>query len=331
MKIRWDALDARARGLGASLLTEDELAALDRSSGVLDFARALEKSPYARFLLRREADAASVDVAVTRSLADRLATLARWAGPGGAALTPLFLEQDARNVRVILRGVLGELTPEQQLSACIPTPTLGRRALEHLARADSAGAVAGALLVWGHPIGATILSEAARTHSDLLRLEATLARWWVAAALQAARPGGRAMLRFVRETVDVQNVLSAQLLSTTRSESPPGTFFIEGGAAVDRGAYVRAESTGDPNECAETLARATRGTLFEAPLGMEPATPAALSARLLDARIRGLVRDAREDPLSAFPVILFVLRLRREASRVRRALWGAALAAGRSP
>jgi hypothetical protein len=106
--------------------------------------------------------------------------------------------------------------------------------------------------------------------------------------------------------------------------------FVDGGRHLGRREFVRAASSVDRHECAESLAHATRRTLFERPLREPPTTSAGVSAGILEARIERLVRDSRIEPLSAFPVLLFVLRLRREARLVRRALWGTALAGGAS-
>jgi hypothetical protein len=80
---------------------------------------------------------------------------------------------------------------------------------------------------------------------------------------------------------------------------------------------------------AEQLARASRGTPLARALSQAAARPAELSARILAARVAAYTKRSVQEPLSAVPVLLLVLRLRREAQAVRRALWTVTLAGGR--
>jgi len=82
---------------------------------------------------------------------------------------------------------------------------------------------------------------------------------------------------------------------------------------------------------AEIIEGATRGSPLAEVVGARPLTAAAISARILDARVSRLERERRMDPISALPVLLFVLRLQREGVRVRQALWSAAAAGGVGP
>jgi len=325
----WEALSARARGLTAHLLRDDKLAALRRAESGPELLRELSDTPYAPFMPPREADPATLEVGIVRSLADRMTTLARWSGPEGPSLAAIFLEQDARNIRHLLRGVVGELTAEQRLTGCIPTPTLGRRALETLARTESSGALAATLVAWNHPMGSALMREARRTHPDLFRLETVLARRMAFEASVAAREGGDAMRRFVADEIDARNVVTALLLAGARFESAVAELFVEGGARLDARDFARAASAPDRPTSADVLSRATRRSLFEGPLRGSPATPAAVAERISEAHIARLRRDALQAPLTALPVLLFILCLRREARLVRRALWGVAVAGGR--
>ena len=108
----WEALCARARGLGARLLDEERLSGLSHVSTVTDLVRGLSGTPYEPHLPTHATGPGLVEVGITRSLAERMSTLVRWAGPDGDLLRPVVLEQDVRNVRMILRAALGELPVE---------------------------------------------------------------------------------------------------------------------------------------------------------------------------------------------------------------------------
>lgn len=329
MRVAWEALAARARGLTSHLLSEERIRHLERAAGVTELSHQLRETPYGPFLPQpRDVGTGAVETALTRVFAQRMATLAKWAGPENVALGALFLEQDAHNLRTILRGVVGALPSERRLGDALPTPSLDRRALEHLARSESAGAVAAALVAWGHPLGSPLLEEAGRTHVDLFRLEAALDRGLAETASRAARVGGKPMRRFVAESVDTRNVLAALVLAGSRSETDPGELFVEGGERLSREAFARAASTGDAFAAATRLRSATAGTLFASALAEPTSSASAVARRILSARVRRLESERRRRPLSALPVLLFILRARAEAFRLRRALWSAALIGG---
>jgi vacuolar-type H+-ATPase subunit C/Vma6 len=325
----WEALGARARGLATHLLSDERARGLEHSTSAAELLQQLRDTPYERYLPTHEAAGDAVEAGIARSLGERMTTLARWAGRDGRALRPIFLEQDARNVRAIMRGVVGTMTPEQRLADAIPTPLLDRRALEVLARAESARAVAATLVGWAHPFGSALMEESSRTHPDLLRIETALARRLAREALSAAKGSDRRMLAFVRQGLDADNIVSAILLAGVQKEGEPLDYFLEGGTTLGRDDFVRAAAAPDRARCAELLARATWGTLFTRALREPPPSPAAVAARILTARIDDLAARSRVEPISPAPVLLFLLRLRREAWLLRRSLWRASLTGGR--
>lgn len=329
MTYAWEALAARAKGMTSHLLPEERLRRVERVSGFAELARELGESAYGALLPPpRDAGPVALERAITRSSAARMTTLSRWAGPAGGALAPLFLEQDARNIRILLRGLAGAWGQESRLAGAIPTPSLDRRSLEHLARAESAGAVAGTLTAWGHPLGSALLHEAGEAHTDLFRLETALDRGFARAASEAARRGGRHMRSFVAESLDVRNVLAALVLAGARREDDVVDLFVEGGTRLSREDFQRAVSTQDPRLAADVLRAASSGAPFAGAMAERPLGTAAVASQILAARIERLRQVSRMDPVSALPVLLFVLRLRRETTRIRRALWSAALAEG---
>lgn len=329
MRPGWDALAARARGLTTHLLSDERMRRIERASGFSEAAHELRETAYGPFLPPpRDVGPGALEAALLRSLAARMATLARWAGPGGGGLAPIFLDQDARNVRAILRGIAGAVGPEQRLRGSVPTPWLDGKALDRLARSQTAGSVAATLATWGHPLGPALLEEAGAAHMDLFRLEVALDRGYARAAFDTARRAGGRMRRFVAESLDVRNVLGALVLAGARREGEPVDLFVEGGELLSREDFERAAAAADRTSAAEIVERATAGSLLAAAVAERPLTAAAISGRILGARIAWLERESRIDPVSAVPVLLFVLRLRSEGVRLRHALWAAAAAGG---
>lgn len=327
----WEALAARARGLGTHLLEEARMRRVEGARGLGELAQELEGTVYARFLPARVSGAEALEVAIARSLADRLETLERWAGSLGRMLAVVFLEQDVRNVRILLRGAAGGVGPDQRLAGTIPTPALPRRALEALARAETPAAIAGTLTAWGHPLGSALLAEAGKAHSDPFRLEVALARCFAEEAPPMAATGGRHMRRFVAESLDGQNVVTALLLAGARSESPAEDLFVEGGRDLGRKGFVLAAESGDRARAAAALGVELRGKPLAAVLEGSLPSSSAVAVEIASDRIERLRSDARVEPVSPLPVLLFVLRLSEEARRLRRSLWRAALSRGAEP
>jgi len=327
MTIAWGAPAARASGLAVHLLTDAQLRASERSETLTELLHALRGTAYERHLPVRAADPRAIEIGITRSAAERLAILARWAEP--VALAPVLLHEDARSLRAVLRGALGALGPEQRLAGAIPTPLLGRKALERLASAESVGRVAATLVVWQHPLGPALLEAAGGAASaDLLRLEVALARALASASSTAARRAGRSMVAFVAEDIDADNVTTALLLRGARREGELADYFVPGGARLGLEDFGRAAGSASPGECAAILRRSLGGGVLARSLEREPLTPTAVRARLLDGRLAELARRRRTEPLTAVPVLLFVLRLRREVEVVRRALWLTSMVTG---
>lgn len=327
----WEALAARARGLGTHLLGEARMRRVEGVGSLMELAHELEGTVYGRFLPPRATGGDVLETAISRSVSDRLETLERWAGPHGEMLTVVFLEQDMHNVRVLLRGAMGGLGPDQRLAGTVPTPALPRRALETLARAETPAAIAATLTVWAHPLGPALLAEAARASADAFRMEVVLARRFAEEAPRAASTGGRHLRRFVAESLDVQNIVTALLLAGARSESPVADLFVDGGRALSRGGFVRAAEEEDRTRAAATLATELRGVPIVGALEDSLPSPAALSRAIASGRIERLRSAARLEPVSPLPVLLFVLGLREEARRLRRSLWRTALSRGAEP
>lgn len=314
------------------LLDDERMGRIERSPGFSELTHQLRETAYGPFLPPpRDSGPGGVEAGMIRSLGARMATLARWAGPGGDGLLPLFLEQDASNVRTILRGIAGAVGPDRRLAGSVPTPSLDRKALEQLARSRTAGSLAATLTTWGHPLGASLLEEAGEAHVDLFRLEVALNRGYAEAASEAARRAGPHMRRFVSESLDVRNALAALTLVGARTEGDPLELFVEGGELLGREDFARAAAAVDRTSAAEVIERAAAGSLLAEALAEPPFTAAALSSRTREARIRRLEREGRTDPISALPVLLLVLRLRSESVRLRHALWAAAAAGGVRP
>lgn len=336
MSTRWEDLAARVRGLATHLLGRAQIDALARSADLAALADAF------RALGLLVPDAASggggggpeaLDLAVRRTAAARLRTLARWAGPRTTTLAALYEDEDRRSLRAIIRGAAQGASAGERLAGLIPTPSLPERALAELARQPTPGAVAALLTAWGNPYGPALLPDAAATHPDLQRLEYTLNRVFAARALAGARQGGDAVLvDFVRETIDLENATTALVLAGLEREGAPPAAFVDGGRRLPLTAFVDAVSAGESGDAghrlAAALARGGAGPLA-AVLRRHAREPLALEDALLRARLAALEARVRRAPVGAAAVLAYVLRLRAEVLDLRRVIWGVALDAPR--
>lgn len=330
MTVGWEDVDARARGLEGRLLGRrrlEELAALPDEAAV---AEALEHAgfpPMATGVAAAGADisrAALLDGAIRRMAADRLAVLARWAGPRLPALAVVFEDEDRRSVRALLRGAVAGVAAEARLAGLVPTPGLPVRALEEMARRPGPGGVASLLVVLHHPYGPPLAREAGRAHPDLFGMEAALSATFAERAARGARRGGRALREYVRELIDLENALSALGLAGRSGDRAPAEVFLPGGARLERARFL-AVASADAATAALRLGVTFRGTPYASALEAYPANAATLERELLRLRIRRLRDVTRLDPLGAAPVLLYALRLRAEVLDLRRIVWSRTL------
>jgi len=327
----WADLIARARGLSTHLLGRTRLAELARMRDLGRLAAALDEAYGPGVGLTPGASAEELEIAVRRAAARDLRTIAHWTGNRDTYLAPLFLDEDRRSIRALLRGAAAGSPPPERLAGLVPTPTLPEGALEELARQRSVNTVVALLIAWAHPFGAALLEEARRPQPDLLQLDLALNSEYAkcsARAVQRAPRGDAArhdLVAYVRATVDLENASTAMQLAAQRSDIDAGLLFVPDGRWLDRARFLDAAHASDAVAASATLARAFRGT----PLArVATAVPRrAFEDAALSAELRWSIDAARRTPLGAAPVIAFFLRLRAEVRDLRFIIWRIALGA----
>jgi vacuolar-type H+-ATPase subunit C/Vma6 len=325
--IRWEDLDARARGLATHLLGRAELQALAQSPDRAALADGLRQRGYP--VEEGEPTAEALELALRRAAAQRLRVLARWSGARADALTVLFEDEDRRSLRALLRGAVQGATAATRLAGLIATPTLPERALRELAARDKPAAIAALLVAWRNPYGSALLPAAAATQPDLFQLELLVNRTFAARALRAAGHRGP-LAAYVRETLDLENAFSALALAGEAKDVTPKDAFLPGGERLTIAAFEIAAAGQDWTEAMRRLARSFVGTALARVFDARAGDPAQLETTALRARVREQVHAMRLMPLGPAPVLAYALRLRAEMEDLRRIIWGVALAAPRA-
>jgi vacuolar-type H+-ATPase subunit C/Vma6 len=269
-------------------------------------------------------DATSVEQAVRRRAAERLALLARWCRDHPALLEAIFGDEDRRSLRALVRGAVAGAAPEARLAGTLPTPSLPLRALETLAAQRDVAALGALLAAWSHPLASALRDAPRRGAPDLLALEAALTRVFAARAFAAARHGDAVLRAYLAQLVDVENVLAALTLTAGPTELEPAAVLVSGGTvALSALEGVARARPGLP--ALRAAEEAFRGTVFAS--GFTEVGPARIAERLASLLRAHLHRLARIDPLGSAPVLDYALRVRDEVQRFQRLAWGLSLGA----
>lgn len=323
MKPTWDDLIARARGLEGHFLDDATLEARQFAPSVEALVGELRRDGVITTELPGPIAPAEVELAIRRWAAPMLRIIGRWAGPRSAALPYLFDDEDRRSVRAMLRGVLQRAPAATRLAALIPTPTLPERALEVLSGSATLPEIAGHLAVWGHPFATALADPAHAAAPDPHLLEAILDRCVTRRALAAAeRAGDGTLTRYVADTIDLQNGVTALALAGEGEDAVPRDLFLAGGRALTIASFEEAIASGG----ATTAIRRLRPALVDVPCAECLDVPLPdVESGLLRCRIRTLSRTALMRPLGPIAVVRFGLRLRWQVMQLQRATWSAAL------
>ncbi len=317
----WGALNARAAGLATGTWPATDLRRLADLPDAAALANAIERRA-GEPLAAADSTPAAIELSARRMLTRRLGILARWSGPGGAALAVIHEEDDRDNLRALVRGALQGAEPSQRLAGLVPTPSLPSRRLDQLARLDTVAAIRTLLGAWGSPYAADV-TAAEGTSPDLQRFERALARRWAARSVRAARRGGRRLRVLTAEVIDIENVLI--VVAAVHGEEDGGADLLDGGRRLTRDIALDALVGRDPARAGRVLAACFAGTAYAAVLRTMVRRPERIEQALRGARLRALALEARLAPLGPAPFLLCLMRFRLEVEHLRRLAWGLSL------
>ncbi len=327
--MRWDDVNARARGLATHLLDREALAALAATPDWPAFLGHLATLDYpigtdAGALL----DPPAFDRAVSLVAARRVNLLGRWLAARRAVLAVVVEDEECRTLRAMLRGAAQGASSGARLRAVMPTPALPFRVLERLARATTVADLARDLVRFGHPAGRVLEQLGAQSPPPALRdLEWALVRLFSERAVRAAREGGAVVRRYAGALVDQQNLWTLLLAAPPADGEGIEREFLPGGGVLTREIFGRLRAERDHERLLAGLRVVLTGTAIGAALTHEPVEWSSLEARITAARITWLRGLARRDPLGPAVVLAVLERIRAEARALRAIAWGVAFGA----
>ena len=325
--MRWDDVNARARGLATHLL---DGAALRRLAAARDLPESLAQLAAIGYPLESggvATDLPSLDRAVSRVAANRVALLDRWLGRRRMVLAVVLEHEELLALRALVRGAAEGASPGSRLRNAVPTRGLPSRALDRLARVPTLPDLAHELVRLGHPAGRVVQGVLDDTPAGgLAAMEWALARLFGERARRAARRGGPVLRCYVAERVDQEN-LRTLLLASDGEEARAAGRYLEGGERITRSAFERIRALPGGEGRVVALRALFEGTAIGAALGAEPLDPVSLEPRATAARVAWLHGLARRDPLGPAVLLEVLERILAEARALRAIAAGVALGA----
>ena len=312
-----DAAITRARGLSTHLLSGPDCEELRAAPDLGALAERLRSAPDPIVLpVPGLPGPDALEAAIRRRAGTRLAGLARWCAEAPDVVTVLFGEEDRRNLRLLLHGVVESALPADRLRGTIPTPSLPAGALNTLAAQTTIAAMAALLSAWRHPDAAALGLSRAPGPPDLIALDAALTRCWAARATAAAARVDDELRRYVAASIDLENAITAVMLARSGAEQTE-LEAVPGGMRFPPARWKVVSAAGSVAAAAALAREAFTGTPFEHAFsgagGVGLARTRAWDAALRIARVR-----ARTAPLSSAPLTAYVLAVRDEVQQLQR-------------
>jgi len=319
-------INTRARGLRTHLLSSGDLDRLARASSLAVLQR--ELSALGRARADGPATPASLEHSIRRWAASQMAVLERWCTDARrAALSVIFEDEDRRSIQALLRGAARGTATETRMTALIPSRSLPERALLTLAKQPTPADVVRLLVLWGHPFGSALVRAASAARPSLFEIEIELQRAFAQRASSSAEEGGRQLLEYVQQIVDLMNAWSVLLHFDERDRSIVEHTFVDGGRWITRELFHTLMNLEAREDVEKQLASSLRSSAFAPVFRGKIENLAELEGAALRAQIEWQNRAVRLDPSGAAPVVGFAIELRAQVLDLMAIVWGVALRA----
>ena len=240
-------------------------------------------------------------------------------------VTTLLGRWDLFNIKSIIRGKHVHLSADEIEDGLYAVGSLGTVDLRLLAGLPDTRSIVDTLLTWGSPYGEPLRENLTKYESDgdLALLELALDRFYYAWAEErlAGRGVNTALARGVLGLqVDSINLLSTfRLLKSDIGDVDPSSFFLEGGAHIDRELFLQMAALSDVDEVLDALKSTPyTGRLEAVVVRFEQEGSIAVFERALEDYVLRKALDAgRGDPLGVGIVISYLWAKQNEVTNLR--------------
>lgn len=321
-----DYLNARIKGMSARLLPEERIRALMAATAPEVWSAALRDTPYAAHLgAGTDTDNRFLYRAVDEAIAARTHRLDRVAaGRPAEAVRVCLAEWDLHNLLALASGLHHHASPSEILGGTLAGGILDPGQLVALAHCRNTKEASDLLTVWRFPYHIAFRQAVGADQGRFLgqkRLE--LVRSYMHALVQNARETGYAVLtRFLRDRIDQTNMMTALMWRNLPSDRDPSEFHLGGGASVNLKIFrsvLAAETYLDA--VSELPAGWMRKSMREAALDPDLEERASALQQAMEAElVHHYSRPMARDPMGIELLLAYLLRLRREGTRLKLTL-----------
>ena len=325
---------ARVRSRRAGLFDDEDYRRLVRM-GPSEIARFMEESTYEtaiNALGSRHSGVDLIEYALNRSLAGQFEDVLRWADGRLYDLIARYLRKfDAWNVKTVVRGIYADTARDEVEADLVRAGELDARLLERLLDAGSIEEAIRLLdgTIYGPPL-ADALDEFEST-GTLVPVENAIDRAYYEQLLDVlvVDEATEIYREFLEAEIDFRNARNALRLARSGADVDPAAYHIEGGRLFDAAELARLAR--DTDELVARIRESRYGDELSAALdGLADAESLVGFERALETALLEYADGlGRIRPLSATPVISFVLAKEREVDNVRAIARG--LEAGLDP
>jgi V/A-type H+-transporting ATPase subunit C len=315
-------VNGRVRARRAALFTDDEYRKLVRMSPS-EIARYMEESEYEREINElgsRHSGVDLVEYSLNRNLAKHFNDLLRFADGELYELIARYLRKfDAWNVKTIIRGIYTDAGRDAIETDLIRAGEFDDKLMDRLLNAGSIEDVVTILdrTMFGEPLEAAFADF--EETGVLVPLENAVDRAFYEQLLEDL-PSGEAIAtyrEFLESEIDFRNARNALRLARSGADIDPADYFIEGGSlfrASDLNTLVQ-----NPDELVNRIRESRYGRQLSEPLDeLENADSLIEFERALESVLLKYSRRLGNIyPLSASPVIAYILMKEREVENIR--------------
>lgn len=210
-------LNARLHGMKSRLLSWAEYEKLLKAQGIGELTEMIGKTLLRPFLekalVRLEGEAALEEAFKGDFVQASRKVLKVSEGEQRKLVRILLGRWDVFNVKTVLRGKHGGVSPQETYNSLIPAGELDTGALKSLADQPGVKEVVDLLATWGFSLAEPLVDNLDAYHHDfnLVRLELALDKAYFAGALRATRGRGsddRLVREFLGSLIDIANVMA---------------------------------------------------------------------------------------------------------------------------